>query len=528
MNKNTQFAHSTAPMILAIATVLSACGGGSVNSLAPRTLTLDPTLSSPQPDTDGVGISQSLTIAVKEELDISTVTAANVHLMPGAGHGAMNNEDEDEMGMMNNDPIPGTVTYNQVSKTITFTPSKALDQGRMYHVHASNLLLKGGKEIKTGVDTIQYNFTTMHAHEIKRLEYLEDGVTLKEDRRTTVVNNERTQRTQYTGTRAGGVIDYIRKYNQFLPGTALQTSYYTLDENNVIGRYERDITQNGKTYTVRFNNVNTGNQQLYEDDEVRNFWTPDIGHGSHQISYQYEPTDTAISKLWPATGNPETDTNFELDDAQLMEMNHGAPVSGNESFANFQHRHIFYGDLGDNKDIDFDTNGNPAPVDDRVAVYHTRDMNNYLRTLEWSWNGLDRDNVTKKGHGADGILFTADDIAYRVRVYIYNTLGQVVQRVTYEVEDRNTAPYGNTRTDWMSILQTDGYVNHQTTYSPGLNSNLVHSHRSYEYNGPGGSLNKVTVNHTKDNSTELYREEVRFYSTQATVDGNTATYDNLN
>ncbi|MDH5217701.1 MAG: hypothetical protein OEX19_08395, partial [Gammaproteobacteria bacterium] len=296
-------------------------------------------------------------------------------------------------------------------------------------------------------------------------------------------------------------------------------------------------------------------------DPIQNIWTAGVSHGTggHQISYQYEPVadrDTTDTP-WPASGNPTTDPAFQLDDAQLMEMDHSKPTSGTTfAIAGFQHRHIFYGDLGPNRDIDFDASGKPAPIDDRVRVYHTRDLTDYLRTHEWSWLGEDRRTQVKK-FGADATLFTDDDVAYRLRVYIYDDKGRRIQRVTYEVprEQRAQSPYGLTRSEWLQVIEQSGYRGHKlasynmTTATPGQpiftpNYNIatsngvkvvVHSYRIYEYEQDSqttdpttflsivalGGLKKVTVWHENESDTALFKEQERFYTTQPNVTGET-------
>jgi len=557
MNNNAQIRQLFTPLLICSAVLLGACGEGTVGSTTPRdtTLTLDPTLTTPTPNQTGVNTLPTITITVEEELDFASVTSANVHLMPGAGHGKgeASEEDEDD-AMLNNDPIPGIVNLGVDNKTITFQPQKALDQGRMYHVHLADVLLKGGRPVTNGIDTIEYNFTTSHAHEYKRLEYAETGNTIVEDRRTQVVANKRIKRTVYEGQSTGGAgtIKYVRQYDSVLPGTSFIANYYNLDADGDVGRYERDITQNGKTYKVRFKQPTevaiTPLPNVTEYD-VRNFWTPGQAHGAnHVISFQFEPIDGTKDgyTVWPATGDPEAHPDFTLDDGQLMEMNHGAPISGNSGGLNYQHRHIFYGDLGADGEIDF-KDGQPFPDDDRVSVYHTRDLQNYRRTHSWSWNGEANDG-TLRGHGIDKILFTDDDLAYRVRVYIYDFEGRIVQRVTYEMpEGRSKAPYGYTRGEWTANLTASGYrgsvpgaVGQNLTFVPEYKSPngsttpyKVHSYRIYNYvpdnSGTNAKqLDTVDVYHENEGKTALFKEQKRFYSINPNIDGHSTQWDSIN
>ena len=564
-------AHWYASILISSSILLTACGVAEI----PNTLTLDTnnTNTIPKPNAIGISITAPLSFVVKEALDPLSVNSSNVHLMPGEGHSMDAGDDgaEEDMAMLNNDPIPGDVSYDPATKIIKFTPKVAMDQGRSYHLHASNLLLKGGKTLPTGTDTIQYSFTTSHGHEYFRKEFDESGQ-IKEQRYTDTSNNVRVMRTVYE--EPGKVLRYTRHYGQHtFPGKApSDTTVYWQQDGPTQGIQRYEVKRRGsdnKEYTVRVRfSRDKGYPQSADitTDPIRNIWTEGVSHGSggHRISYQYEPVaDRAtVDTPWPASGNPTTDPAFELDDAQLMEMDHSKPAAGTSiTAAGFQHRHIFYGDLGANRDIDFDAQGKPAPVDDRVRVYHTRDLSNYLRTHEWSWLGEDRRTQVKK-FGADGVLFTDDDVAYQLRVYIYDDKGRRVQRVTFEVPSaqRAQAPYGLTRSEWLQVIRQSGYQGHQlasyglSTVTPGqpvftpnynINSSngvnvVVHSYRVYEYEPDSqttdpttfqpvvaaGGLRKVTVWHENDSDTALFKEEERYYTTQPNVTGETFATQN--
>ena len=569
--KATQLkAHCCASILIGSSMLFTACGVAE----GPGSLTLDSlnTNTQPKPDSEGISITAPLSFAIKEALDPLSVNSTNVHLMPGAGHSMDAGDDgaEEDMAMLSNDPIPGDVTYNEQTKTITFVPKVAMDQGRSYHIHASNLKLKGGKLLKTGLDTIKYGFITSHGHEYYRKEFDETGQ-IAEERYTDTTGNKRVQRKEFEYKAGVKTLDYTRHYGKqhSFPGmNPADESVYWQQDGPTQGVQRYEVKRKGsdnKEYTVRVRfNRDKGFPQTTDiaTDPVHNIWTADAAHGTgghHQISYQYEPvadrktTDTP----WPSSGNPTSDAAFELDDAQLMEMDHSKPTAGSTTqTAGFQHRHIFYGDLGSNGDIDFDSQGKPAPVDDRVRVYHTRDLSNYLRTHEWSWLGEDRRTQVKK-FGADGVLFTNDDIAYRLRIYVYDDKGRRAQRVTFEVprEQRAQSPYGLTRDEWTQVLQQSGYKGHQLTaygitsvsatqpaFTPNYNIStpngvnvVVHSYRIYEYEVDSqttdpttfqplvaaGGLKKVTVWHENSSDTALFKEQERFYTTQPTVTGET-------
>lgn len=546
---------------LAVVFLLSACGG-ALPTDPDNTLTLIAEQSFPKPDEAGISITSPIFVALKEELDPTTVNNTTVHLMPGGGHsmGAGGDDDSEDAAMLNNDPIPGDVSYDPTTKRIKFVPTIAMDQGRMYHIHTAGLKLKNGKALDNGIDTISYSFTTSHAHEFYRVEF-DDFGNVKEKRYTDTLLDERVQRQQFAVSGGIETPEYTRHYgdNPNHRPTGLMTGdevvYWQQDgATNGIQRYEvLRKGSDGQQYTVRVRfDEGSYPQTASASDPIHNVWSPGQAHGAHQISYQYEPAVDGVASPWPNNGNPSTDSTFVLDNAQLMEMNHRLPAGSTNAY---QHRHIFYGDLGGD-DIDFDAAGNPAPVNDRVSVYHTRDLSNYLRTHEWSLFGKGRDGVEK--YGVDNRLFSTDDIAYRLRIYIYDDKGRRAQRVTFEVprSQRNTAPYGLTKNEWLQFIQTTGYSGHllsnygktsvsefapaftpQFSYTATNSANqqvqvTVHSYRIYEYEQDvldtsvgdnqsftkAGALKKVIVWHEK-NDTSLIKEQERYYTTNPTVTG---------
>ena len=119
--KTTHYLVSTA---LTVTIILTGCGEGAVGTLGERTLTLDTQLTKPQPDSNGISTTAPLKIVLKEELDVRSVNELNVHLMPGQGHSMDAGDDgaEEDATLLNNDPIPGVVSYDPGTRTISFTP----------------------------------------------------------------------------------------------------------------------------------------------------------------------------------------------------------------------------------------------------------------------------------------------------------------------------------------------------------------------------------------------------------------------
>ncbi|MDH5218616.1 MAG: Ig-like domain-containing protein, partial [Gammaproteobacteria bacterium] len=284
MKANTLIMRSYAYLLISSSILLTACGVADTTS----TLTLDPnnTNTQPKPDAVGVSITAPLSFAVKEALDPTSVNETNVHLMPGEGHNMDAGDDgaEEDTAMLNTDPIPGTVTYDPATKTIKFTPKIAMDQGRMYHIHTSSLLLKGGKALPTGTATIKYSFTTSHAHEYYRKELDESGQ-IAEQRYTDTTNNVRAMRTVYEGP--SKILDYKRHYGQHaFPGKeANDTTVYWQQDGPTGGIQRYEVKRKGsdnKEYTVRVRfNKDKGYPQSANilTDPIQNIWTAGVSHG---------------------------------------------------------------------------------------------------------------------------------------------------------------------------------------------------------------------------------------------------------
>jgi len=464
--------------------ILTACSEdtNSLGNSTPVTLTLDTNNSIPSSNQTGVSVKPSITIAVMEDLDMNTVTKDTVHLMPGENHNmGETSSDDDALEDNNMDVISGTVNFNENSKQITIIPNSLLAQGQTYHIHLAGVKLKNGTPVEDGMHSIHYSFTTAHAHEVRRLDFEPDGTITRET--ITEVNqltNRRSKRTRYDGAKDNGIIDRIDYYDTTLNGR--NVSRYRTDASGVIEHYQAQIIENG--IVVANASYRDNGDTDYFNDPLSGYWTPDLTEGDHEITFHYTANDRDNGALW--SSNPEND--FSLRHVSLMEMNHAMAVS-NDFSGNFQHRHIFYSDVGDDG-VDLNANGNPAPNNDKVRVYHTRDMENGIRTRSWSWYGTDA------GEGQNGILFDDDDLAYRVRVYEYDNLGRRSKRTTYSVSRRNNEP-GKTRSEWETIINS--------TADP-------HSYREYTYDPVSNVLTRMREYEYDDNGNEFMEEE-RFYST---------------
>ena len=507
----------------------------------------------PAPQAEDVNTTGTFIIRVMEALDPTSINSNTFQLLPPSPKNLDANEDgqEEETFGLKYDPIPTNAEYDIENSIIKLRPRYNLDAGTRYTVHAKNLKLKNGFTVSNNPQILPYSFSTTRSHEFYRIKHDELGQ-IKEERFTDIINHQTATRRQYEIQAGVRLLEYLRHYPTGTPMPGMPAgdilAYWQQDgTSSGIQRYEvKRQAEDGKEYAVRVRYMPPYPQSAdINTDPIINIWTNEESVSPGYLAkFQYEPTaDNSSPISWPANGQIVGNPDFTLDDAHLLNQ-----IRPGDS-SNTQQRHIYYGELGNNGQIDFNTYGQPEPVDDIVRIYHTRALGNSLRTHEWSWMGEDR--FGNKAYGEDGQLFTDDDVAYRVRIYIYDDRGRTVQRVTYETPRsvRSSEPYGLTRSQWKQVIFQSGYKGHRASdykdrfkmvtpvFFPPYSIDSgpvpvnVHSYRVYEYEADdmssqnssvpifkSGSLRKLTTWHENSDKTGLYLDQFRYYSSLADID----------
>ncbi len=499
--------------------LLQACGEGTTGDNTPPSLTI---IGSNLDQFNGIVPTnvRSIEIQVSEALDVTSVNGTTVFLMPGASHATGSSvepsdptgsedsglaNDADPTGSM--DVIDGDVRYDAATGTIYFSLRKPLDEGQTYHLRIQGVRLadgrtpassSGGKNLASGV--LQLVFATTHSHEVTRVRYDDQGnetayVTFR------VENNIRQERRQYDQQRN---LKFVLQYNKPLPPPSVRTAKLLYrNASDEITQYDYDIVENGVvTATLRVKDAGADNVWGTDDDFVVSWTQHNEQHLNHDITRTYTLVDRSQKVVWNGPDTP----GFQLRTIFLQE-NGGFKTS---------RRDIFYRDLGEDGVIDTD----PATqeiirINDNVSLWHKRDFVNGKRVRSWSIGGVG------VGEGADGILFTNDDIATGLSTYEYYPedgsflAGRLKKLVTYYQRD-----FKQPMNTWL----VDEVNNIVRADAP------VHSYRIFTYDAFGNRQEQLTYSPGPDgimaSEAELasgladdYLTQRITYSTVPTIDG---------
>ena len=355
---------------ICIAIGLSACGGG--DEFLPET-TLTYVSSFPTKKQKNIPVSlQEVTITVNEDIDPLTITNENVHLMPGNGermHMLGEAQQTDVDGIM--DAISGTVHFDPTTKTIHFKLNgQPLQNGTTYHIRIHNVKLLSGQAIKNMENSLQFEFTVAHLHELERKFFDKDtGVVIRREENEHLTNGELSFTRYY---KENNELIRVRQYKKILPGGRNAERIDYAPDFPIVEKYRAHVIENEKLVGYA-DYIAPGPDNIWgNDDDLLGFFAEtDVQHHEHMVTNYY--------KSITGTSWAEKDIGLTLSHSSLTEHNSSL----------FEHRHIFYQDFGTNQQIDFDNNGNPAPIDDLISSWHLRefDPNSKKRIFTWSYKG---------------------------------------------------------------------------------------------------------------------------------------------
>ena len=515
-------------LLVLSAVVLQACGEGTTGS-KPMSLTFVSSNLDIYPDVVPHNID-SIEIKVAENLDPNSVNVDTVHLMVGDSNGHNHSAldsvadasnpsgDTDGTAFDPTDPnstpfdgtdvvgvtdtIEGLVWFNSATNSIHFEPLKPLEAGTTYHIRIHNVKLADGTKISViprlnaeDIGVVQYQFTTTHLHEVLRVRYDKDG---NESAYVTfsVENNALKERRQYNREKQ---LQLILQYNVSLPppSTRIATRVYRNPEGDIT-QYDYDIVENGVvTKSLRIKDAGADLVWGTDDDLLISWSEKNQQHLGHTISKTYTLIDKSQMVAWSGENTP----GFQLRTIYLEE--HAGP--------NFEHRDVFYKSLGNNGEIDVDPVTQDLTVfDDNISLWHKRDFFNGKRVRSWSINGVG------SGEGADGKLFTEDDIASGLTTMEYYPEGsgplggQLKKLVTY---------YSFSFTAPMNTWIINPLSNEVTP------SATVHSYRTFEYDVNGNRTQDIHYSPGPDGIMETFDDYVtqrKTYSTLPTITGGQA------
>jgi hypothetical protein len=382
--------------------------------------------------------------------------------MPSRGsentHAQDPNVEDDEMTM---EVISVHVLYDAGSRTMTILPLMALSSGVTYHVHFSGVKLSNGKSVARGTDAVQFEFTVAHVHETGRITYDQSSGLEIAYEKTEYSVNKPTYKEFYISSGGDRQLVKTRYYDTTLT-TGENVEWYDVMSSGLMTNYPRKVDTYGGLIFAEY--VSNDGYQF----RVSNWWSDEARHGIHRVARHYVAPLGMQQTGIPLDVNDPT-SGFELKHVSLLEMNHDLDLPANGIYP---HRHIFYTDLGVDGEIDVDSRGNPAPHNDVISVWHTREYQNGQRKYDWTWVG----NVDEAGNvtGID-VKFSESDLASRVRIYEYDEQHRRTRRTSY------FDGQGKTRRQWLDLMSS-GDVN-----------NYLDSWREYGYDDLTGNQSEIFI-----------------------------------
>ncbi|MDH5544316.1 MAG: Ig-like domain-containing protein [Gammaproteobacteria bacterium] len=427
-------------------------------------------------------------ITVSFAIDIApeTVSQENIHLMPGEGSNmhilTSTGEEISSEFYDRKDMISGHVFYSPADRTLTFRPASPLEHGTTYHIHIQNLKQLDGSPLATGADTVQFSFTTEHRM-LERVNFY-----TKDDNDADIINAWREfsyrgdkSLEKETIIKASGKINTVTVYSQLMPGGAFAKAIVYEGNQESIAHYTMEVKDEFGNVVGEGRIVDPGPDGVWgnSDDLLNRYTRYTHHHNSHTEVSVFRVADRLQQIGITSAPWSQRETSFEITISYLIEQN--GPL--------FEHRTIFYSDLGIENKIDLDKNGNPAPVDDVVTGWRKRDFNNDsgLRTHLWTLQGNFDSELKRKTPELSEALFTENNKVMHMTNYEYIPLS-INPSQSLLIKSSNFDGPGDDK-DWL-------------TYQ----DNHVISYEEYEYD-VNGYLQKQKVYHVSDEGVANLKQE---------------------
>lgn len=456
---------------LCVLVALNGCGGSSSTSKTTATTggntsgsPLTITGSDPIDTGAGVEVDKALTVTFSAAIDETTLTEANVQLgIAPSSMADMQHSDVPDPSMDTMAQVMGDISYDSAAQQLTFTPMAHLEHGQDYHFILRAIKDEAGAET---LATTTVRFRTLNNPSIQRVSYDEATGQVKTTEVYTRDADGNTTRTDvFTGTRAAGVLEsYTISADAKLPGppeVAVRSINYN-GADNAIKRYSANISQAGKT-VARGSYIAPGADAKWNqtDDLLSSFSEARVSHGNmHWLTNRFS-ANTNAGAPWSART-----TGFKLSRVELREFDEKGQTR----------RLVTYTSLGANGVVDVDAAGELTVVDDVVRSYELierNDMGMRVRTLDFGGG------QTPPDPGADGVLFTEDDVPIAVEVSTINSGGHRTLQVDYD----GAGPDGN----WDTVNDNTVEDYDLFTYAAGTD-NLTERRRF------SGGTNKIMEN----------------------------------
>lgn len=426
------------------------------------------TSSSPAANQKGVAFNSPIKISFNESLDPASVNDQTVILVPSAnqlGQGGM-------QGMMNLQQITGSVTYDNNTKTVLFTPKILMQHGAEYVVQLKNIRSATGQTLPDK----SFSFRTLNNPVIRSVHTdMREGTQETEDYKYNA-NGEVERIDIYESTETDDVlVAYELRAGAKLPDPPnVPVISIEFDAaTNLVDRYSAHIKQ-GEQIFARATYIDPGVDGLWNqtDDLISRYTIHSIQHLKHSVTQHFRALDNT----------PAPWSDIEAERAQRFELSHASVESLDDLKRVILDAN--YSSLGDDNVIDTNAAGDLAPSNDILRSYSRIEYNEQgqrtkiLNIGGHSMNmapGGGGDMGGGMGGGGDGapgadtpnfgpdqLWFTADDPITGVTVFDYTAEGIPTGMTSYSSPGADN--------NWDTLTDNDVAVYMIMTHQPGTAS----------------------------------------------------------
>lgn len=463
-------------LVVALGLVFQGCGGGAGNSSndaggdTSRLVDGFQVVSStPTDNVSGIAIDANIVVELSQSINEGSLATVQLLVAPESMADMQHSESMDMDPMRE---VTGEATYDDATRSISFIPDIHLMHATSFHLVLSGIRSANGGRLPVSANTIR--FRTLNNPEIRSERYdtatglVEHTLLFTRDNLGNV-----TRVDSYTGDETTGVLDEFTLVGDDanLPGPP-PVAVRSIDFDGAtsqIKNYSADIVQGTESMArARYDAPGADGLWNQADDLISSYSQAREEHvtgaatsAMHWITRRFL-ANNRVSAPWS-----ERATAFSLSSISLRELDDFGRTA----------REVNYSSLGANGEIDTTLSGDLTVVDDVVSFYRVTTRNAMgMRLSRTSFGSRGRDAVPPDP-GADGILFTADDVPTEMDVATYNAQ----DHRTMDVEHDGPGSDNN----WETTA--DNTISHYTLYTYATGTNNLVEERTFNL-GPNAVM----------------------------------------
>lgn len=456
--------------------VFQGCGGGggnSTNNAGGDTSRLvdgfQVVSSTPTDNVNGVAIDSNIVVELSQSINEESLATVQLLVAPESMADMQHSEDMDMDPMRE---VTGVPTYNDATRSISFTPDIHLMHATAFHLVLSGIRSANGGRLPVSANTVR--FRTLNNPEIRSVRYdtttglVEHTLLFTRDSSGNV-----TRVDSYTGDETTGVLDEFTLVGDDanLPGPP-PVAVRSIDFDGATSQikdYSGDIMQGTQSIArARYDDPGVDTLWNQADDLISSYSQAREEHvtgaaasAMHWITRRFS-ANNRVSAPWS-----ERATAFSLSSISLRELDDFGRTA----------REVNYSSLGANGEIDTTLSGDLTVVDDVVTSYRVTSRNAMgMRLSRTSFGSRGRDALPPNP-GADGILFTADDVPTEMDVATYNAQDHRTMDVEYDGPGADN--------NWETTA--DNTIAHYTLYSYASGTDNLKEQRTFDL-GPNAVM----------------------------------------